>query len=377
MYDVFSVTPHNFGFAETSDFVNFKNLGRFNEGVMKTTNYISPKHGAVIHLTKEEADNLEAYWKTHQRNYVRQASIRQNPVLDGEYADPEVLYSNKTGKYYIYPTTDGITDWGSRSFKAFSSDDLVHWNEENVILDLKDVAWAKKNAWAPSIIEKQQKDGTYKFYYYYTAEKQIGVAVSDSPTGPFVDSGKPLIHKTLPLGMKRGQNIDPDIFTDPVSGKTYLYWGNYYMAVCELNEDMVSVKPGSTRILIDNDKYYSEATYVFYRKGWYYFLWSKNDTRSVDYEVRYVRTKSPTGPIDASKSKVILSKRPEKGIYATGHCSVVKVAGKEDEWRIVYHRFCFPYGVTLGKEAGFHREVCIDKLEFDEEGNIIPVVPTL
>lgn len=377
MYDVFSVTPHNFGFVETSDFVNFKNLGRFNEGVMKTTNYISPKHGAVIHLTKEEADNLEAYWKTHQRNYVRQASIRQNSVLDGEYADPEVLYSNKTRKYYIYPTTDGITDWGSRSFKAFSSDDLVHWNEENVILDLKDVAWAKKNAWAPSIIEKRQKNGTYKFYYYYTAGKQIGVAVSDSPTGPFVDSGKPLINKTLPLGMKRGQNIDPDVFTDPVSGKTYLYWGNYYMAVCELNEDMVSVKPGSTRILIDNDKYYSEATYVFYRKGWYYFLWSKNDTRSVDYEVRYVRTKSPTGPVDASKSKVILSKRPEKGIYATGHCSVVKVADKEDEWRIVYHRFCFPYGVTLGKEAGFHREVCIDKLEFDEEGNIIPVVPTL
>lgn len=53
------------------------------------------------------------------------------------------------------------------------------------------------------------------------------------------------------------------------------------------------------------------------------------------------------------------------------------MAGKEDEWRIVYHRFCFPYGVTLGKEAGFHREVCIDELEFDEEGNIIPVVPTL
>lgn len=58
MYDVYSVTPHNFGFIETSDFVNFKNLGRFNEGVMKTTNYNAPKHGAVIHLTTEEADNL-------------------------------------------------------------------------------------------------------------------------------------------------------------------------------------------------------------------------------------------------------------------------------------------------------------------------------
>ena len=89
--------------------------------------------------------------------------------------------------------------------------------------------------------------------------------MSDSPTGPFVDSGKPLINKILPLGMKQGQNIDPDIFTDPVSGRTYLYWGNYYMAVCELDEDMVSVKPGTTRILIDNDKYYSEAPYVFYR----------------------------------------------------------------------------------------------------------------
>lgn len=102
----------------------------------------------------------------------------------------------------------------------------------------------------------------------------------------------------------------------------------------------------------------------------------ENDTRSVDYEVRYVRTKSPIDPIDTSASKVILSKRPEKGIYATGHCSVVKLPNK-DEWRIVYHRFRFPDGVALGKKSGFHREVCIDKLEFDGEGNIISVNPTL
>lgn len=62
MYDVFSINPHNFGFAETTDFVTFKNLGRFNEGVMKTTNFTSPKHGAVVHLTKTEADRLESYW---------------------------------------------------------------------------------------------------------------------------------------------------------------------------------------------------------------------------------------------------------------------------------------------------------------------------
>lgn len=85
MYDVFSVQPHNFGFAETSDFVNFKNLGRFNEGVMKTTNFTSPKHGAVIHLTSEEADRLENYWKENARPYDRQALIKVNPVIEGSY----------------------------------------------------------------------------------------------------------------------------------------------------------------------------------------------------------------------------------------------------------------------------------------------------
>lgn len=376
MYDVYSVTPHNFGFIETSDFVNFKNLGRFNEGVMKTTNYNAPKHGAVIHLTTEEADNLEKYWQKNKRKYVSTASIQKNPIIQGYYADPEVMYSEKTGRYYIYPTCDGIPNWGSTQFKAFSSSDLVNWKEEGGILDLKNVSWAKKNAWAPSIIEKKQADGNYKYYYYFTAEKQIGVAISDHPTGPFIDSGKPLIGRELPKGMPRGQNIDPDVFTDPVSGNTYLYWGNYYMAVCELNDDMVSVKPNTTRILIGHDAHYSEAAHVFYRNGYYYFTWSKNDTRSTEYEVRYVRSKSPVGPINPAESQVVICKKPEQGIYATGHHSVVQVPGK-DEWYIVYHRFKFLDAVTKGRDAGYHREVCIDKLEFNTDGTIKKVVPTL
>lgn len=62
MYDIFSINPHNFGFVETSDFKTFKPLGRFNEGVMKATNFQSPKHGAVIHITAEEAKRLEDRW---------------------------------------------------------------------------------------------------------------------------------------------------------------------------------------------------------------------------------------------------------------------------------------------------------------------------
>ena len=148
------------------------------------------------------------------------------------------------------------------------------------------------------------------------------------------------------------------------------------MAVCELNDDMVSVRPNTTRLLIENDDYYSEAGYVFYRDGYYYFTWSKNDTRSPEYEVRYVRSKSPVGPIDPSESTVILSKRPEAGIFATGHQSVLQLPGK-DEWRIVYHRFRFPDGITMGRDAGYHREVCIDRMEFNPDGSIKPVVPSL
>lgn len=62
MYDIYSRRPHNFGFVETSDFKTFKHLGRFNEGVMKTTNFTSPKHGAVIQITAEEAKCMEEYW---------------------------------------------------------------------------------------------------------------------------------------------------------------------------------------------------------------------------------------------------------------------------------------------------------------------------
>jgi len=62
MYDVFSIQPHNFGFCETSDFVTFTNLGHFNEGVMKTTNFESPKHGAIIQVTAEEAERLEKHY---------------------------------------------------------------------------------------------------------------------------------------------------------------------------------------------------------------------------------------------------------------------------------------------------------------------------
>lgn len=95
-------------------------------------------------------------------------------------------------------------------------------------------------------------DGKYKYFFYYSGNpkngggKQIGVATSDSPAGPFTDLGRPVVTAS-PVG--GGQQIDVDVFTDPVSGKSYLYWGNGYMAGAELNDDMVSIKENTVTVM--------------------------------------------------------------------------------------------------------------------------------
>ncbi|KJD34689.1 beta-xylosidase [Tamlana nanhaiensis] len=309
-----------------------------------------------------------------EKTYQVSVEKVNNPVLNGFYADPEIIYSKKDKKYYLYPTSDGFHGWSGTYFETFSSPDLVNWTPEGKILDLlTDVSWADRNAWAPCAIEKEV-NGEYKYYYYFTAAQKIGVAVADNPTGPFVDSGKPIIGKK-PEGINRGQEIDPDIFTDPKTGKSYLYWGNGYMGVYELNNDMVTVKEDSFKRLRP-DHTFREGTEVFYRNGTYYFLWSEDDTRSPNYRVRYATSNSPTGPLNIPENNLILEKKPELGIYGTGHNSVIQVPNT-DEWYIVYHRFNRPKGITMGGDAGFHREVCIDKMEFNEDGSIKPVTPTV
>lgn len=322
--------------------------------------------GALEYSVSVEGQGVE--------KYAVSASIDHNPVLEGFYADPEILYSEKTGKYYLYPTTDGFHNWSCHYFKTFSSDNLVDWNDEGIILDLKkDVSWTDRNAWAPCIIEKKI-DGAYKYFYYFTAAHKIGVAYADDPTGPFVDKGEPLID-WKPEGIDRGQEIDADAFTDPETGKSYLYWGNGYMAAAELSVDMLSIKKETLKILTP-DNTYREGTYVFYRQGKYYFMWSEDDTRSPNYKVRYAYSDAPMGPLEIPENNIVITQDPDQEIFATGHNSVLQIPGK-DEWYLVYHRFTFPQGIKMGRSGGFHREVCIDQLKFTENRDIIQVEPTL
>lgn len=303
-----------------------------------------------------------------------------NPIIPDFHADPEVLYSEKTGLFYIYPTTDGYANWGGYTFDVFSSPNLVDWTNEGTILNLStsQVSWATGNAWAPAIIEKKTGND-YKYYFYFSGEaggKKIGVAVAENPTGPFTDSGKPLI-SNRPSGVSGGQQIDVDVFNDPQSGKNYIYWGNGYMAVAELNDDMVSIKDGTTKVLTPSggtasDYQYREGTYVFYRNGLYYILWSVDDTGSPNYHVAYGTSTSPTGPIKVATNPIVLAQDAANEIYGPAHNSILQIPGR-DEWYIVYHRINKNY---LNNGPGYHREVCIDSLKFNLDGTIQRVIPT-
>jgi hypothetical protein len=316
---------------------------------------IEPGNGRTVDLSRPRRFTVTGP-DGSSRVWTVEAHEMRSPVLPGYNADPNIVAFGDT--YYIYPTTDGFPGWGSTSFSAWSSKDLVHWTNRGVVLDLgPGVSWADKNAWAPTIAERNGK-----YYFYFCAEAKIGVAVGDSPTGPFKDTGKPLIASN-PDG---GQAIDPAVFIDH-SGQPYLYWGNGNAYVVPLGDDMISYDPAKITHLTGLADF-REGLFMVERRGTYYLSWSIDDTGSQNYRVGYATSSSPTGPF--TNHGVILSKDPQLGILGTGHSSMLQVPGTDD-WYIAYHRFGIPGG------DGTHRETTIDRLTFNRDGTIAAVKPTL
>ncbi|KAI1176077.1 glycosyl hydrolase [Nemania sp. FL0916] len=326
----------------------------------------SPRHGTVLPITAAEmARIISAY----ARKEARDLGKRVNPVLTGYNADPNIAVFGNT--YYIYPTTDGYPNWGGQTFYWWKSTDMANWTRsKQPFLTLNgtsgNVPWATGNAWAPTIIERNKK-----YYFYFSGQnptynrKTIGVAVGSSPEGPFVAQPKAMILNNEAL--TSSQAIDAAAFRDPETGKYYLYWGNGSPLMAELSTDMLSIIP-STLLAPTGLTNFREGSFMIYRAGLYHMTYSIDDTRSADYRVGYATATSAVGPF--TYRGVILQKDVSKGILGTGHNSIVNVPGTDD-WYIAYHRFAIPGG------NGTMRETVVDRLEFDGEGLIRPVVPTL
>jgi beta-xylosidase len=267
-------------------------------------------------------------------------------ALPGFFADPNL--STADGVYWLHPTTDGLPGWGASSFRAFKSTDLREWEDCGVVFDLaRDTGWVSEHAWAPGFLAEEGVA-----YLYYSGHSNIGVARGTSPAGPFTDLGRPLVAD----GQFDGGAIDPSVFRDR-DGTVYLLWGNMWAHLVPLEADRMSFDPA--RVHSWQPTGFREAAWLHERNGIYYLSWSENDTREEDYRVRYATGPGPYGPWE--DQGVLLEKEESRGVLATGHHSIVRVADTDD-WVIAYHRFAIPGG------SGTRREVVLDRLVHHADG---------
>ena len=288
-----------------------------------------------------------------------------NPIFEGWYADPEVTVFNN--RVWIYPTYSARYE-KQIHFDAFSSDDLVHWKKHGRILDSSAIKWAKRAMWAPAVVEK---NGKY-FLFFGANDIQndqeyggIGVAVADQPAGPFKDHlQKPLIDKFY----NGAQPIDQFVFKD-TDGTHYIYYGGWgHCNIAKLNDSFTGFIPfedGKTFKEVTPENYV-EGPFMFIHNKKYYFMWSEGGWGNPDYCVAYAIADSPLGPF--KRVGKILQQDPAVATSA-GHHSILQLPGK-DQWYIVYHRR------PLGETHPDHRVTCIDKMEFDSNGLIKPVIIT-
>jgi inosine-uridine nucleoside N-ribohydrolase len=284
-----------------------------------------------------------------------------NPILNGWYADPEVAVLGN--RYWIYPTFSAPYDQ-QLHFDAFSSPDLVHWTKHDRILDNREVRWARRAMWAPAAVERQGK-----YYLFFGANDVhagelggIGVAVADRPEGPFKDLlDKPLVGQIV----NGAQPIDQFVFQDK-DGQDYLIYGGWsHCNLARLKPDFTGLVPFSdgTTFKEITPEHYVEGPCMFIRDGKYYFMWSEGGWTGPNYSVAYAIGSSPLGPF--KRIGKVLQQDPAVATGA-GHHSVLHVPGT-DEWYIVYHRR------PLTEKDANHRVTCIDRMEFDEQGQIKPV----
>ena len=301
-----------------------------------------------------------------QQKEVKEVSTTQgNPVFTGWYADREgIIFGDE---YWIFPTYSAKYR-KQVFFDAFSSKDLVTWEKHSNILDTAAIKWAWMAMWAPSIIEK---DGKYYFFFgandlqHDRSVGGIGVAVADNPGGPYKDYlKKPLIDKFY----NGAQPIDQFIFKDK-DGKYYLIYGGWgHCNIVRLKDDFTGTLPlpDGTIFKEITPEGYVEGPFMFIRNGKYYLMWSEGGWTGPDYSVAYAIADTPFGPFKRI-DKVL--KQDPKIATGAGHHSVIKVPN-EDKWFIVYHRR------PLTETDGNSRQVCIDRMYFDEQGFIKPIVIT-
>ncbi|MEK5253530.1 family 43 glycosylhydrolase [Paenibacillus sp. FSL F4-0125] len=292
-------------------------------------------------------------------------SFADNPVVQTIYtADPAPLVVGDTVYLYTGHDEDGSTYFTMNEWRVYSSTDMVNWTDHGSPLSYKTFSWAKGDAWAGHAIERNGK-----FYYYATVTSSalgrpvIGVAVSDSPTGPFVDAlGYPLVASAW-------GDIDPVAYIDE-DGQAYLYWGNPELKYVKLNPDMISYDKnvGIVTVPLTTEGFgkrtgnaskltlYEEGPWFYKHGDLYYMVYAAG---GIPEYISYSTSNSPTGPW--TYRGVIMS---TQGKSFTNHPGVIDFKG---------HSYFFYHNGALPGGGGFTRSVAVEEFNYNPDGTF-PVI---
>ena len=306
-------------------------------------------------------------------------AFAQNPFVQTWYtSDPAPLVYGDRVYVYTGHDEDHADFFWMQEWRIYSSDDMVNWTDHGSPLALESFKWADDRAWASQCIERGGK-----FYWYICAHSRlsggmaIGVAVADTPTGPFQDAiGKPLYENGS------WDHIDPTVMID-TDGQAWLYWGNPRIYCAKLNEDMISIDGEVTLIDMteegfgapemekrDKEKTYSDCytegpwimkkTDISSQADGYYLLYAAG---GVPEHIAYSEALTPTGPW--TYRGIIM---PEGGTDSfTNHCGYARFKG---------HDYFFYHTGKLPGGGGFGRSVAVEEFKFNPDGTFPTILPT-
>lgn len=287
-----------------------------------------------------------------------------NPIICDAYsADPSAHVFGDTLWAYPSHDKDDALSFSMEDYHAYYTTDMQAWHDAGVVFNpIRQTVWAKSAAWAPDCVER---GGKY-YLYYPTDKRHIGVAVADSPRGPFRDPlGHPLLSIDSPGVVCNRDFIDPAVFIDD-DGQAYLFVGQNTVCCIKLNDDMISYD-GKVHI-IEGVKDFFEAVWVHKRGDTYYMSYSDGPFHGHQPQIAYCTAKSPLGPYNYQG--VILD--PVNS--GTNHHSIVNYKGQD---YLFYHTADISRTLAPDYHCGVRRSVCVDSLFYTPDGLIRKVLPTL
>ncbi|HOU15057.1 MAG TPA: family 43 glycosylhydrolase [Anaerolineae bacterium] len=278
-----------------------------------------------------------------------------NPILPMQYFIPDVEARQwSDGRMYLYGSSDigGNTLYCSQEYRVFSSDDILHWTDHGVSFSSADVhSNPAAQLYAPDCLAL---NGRY-YLCYCCSDGSEGIAVSDSPYGPFKEA----------WGVQGadGDGIDPAILLDD-DGQVYYFWGQHHLRGARLTPDLKAIDRATlhTHLLIEDRDGFHEGASIRKRNGLYYLVYT-DISRGRATCMSYATSRSPLGPFE--KRGVLIDNTGCDPETWNNHGSIAKFNG---QWYLFYHR--------SSQASRFNRRVCVEPIEFDAEGGIATVEMT-